>query len=71
MRLSRHRDVRAQIHELLAREELSRGYPREALLEDFEHVRSLLEAEDRDAAEDDVVSVMDVLVGWCSPHLKL
>lgn len=81
-----HRDVEAQIRELVdrhepgelvgslrefAREELASGYPREALLEDFERVRGLLEAADRDAAEDDVVSVMDALVGWCSPHLKL
>ncbi len=52
----------------LAREELGRGYPREALLNDFEHVRSLLEAQDRDDEEDGVVTVMDALVGWCSPR---
>lgn len=54
-----------------AREILDSGYAREALLEDFEHARSLLEAKNRDDAEDDVVSVMDALVGWCSTHLKL
>ncbi len=55
----------------LAREKLERGYPRETLLDDFERVRSLLEAQDRNAKEDDVVTVMDALVGWCSPGAKL
>ena len=55
----------------LAREELERGYPREALLDDFEHVRGLLEARNRDDEEDDVVTVMDALVGWCSPGAEL
>ena len=55
----------------LAREELERGYPREVLLDDFEHVRKVLEAQDRDDEEDDVVTVMDALVGWCSPDAKL
>lgn len=55
----------------LASKELGRGYPREALLEDFEHVRSELEAQDRNAIEDDVVTVMDALVGWCSPGAQL
>jgi hypothetical protein len=44
-----------------AREELERSYPREALLDDFERVRSLLEAQDHDDEEDDVVTVMDAL----------
>ncbi len=55
----------------LAREELERGYPREALLDDFERVRSVLEAQDLDDEEDDIVTVMDALVGWCSPGAKL
>ncbi len=55
----------------LARKELERGYPREALLGDFERVRSLLEAQDRDDEEDDIVNVMDALVGWCPPDAKL
>lgn len=55
----------------LAREELKRGYSREALLKDFERVRSWLEAHDRDDEEDDIVTVMDALVGWCSPGFKL
>lgn len=55
----------------LARGELARDYPREALLDDFESVRSLLEAQDRDGEEDDVVAVMDALVGWCSPGAEI
>ena len=56
----------------LAREELERGYSREALLEDFEQVRSWLEAQhDSGDEEDDVVTIMDALTGWCSPQAKL
>jgi hypothetical protein len=86
MEQRRHEEVADRIHALiqeygsggrilplrqLAREELDSGYPREALLEDFESVRSLLEAHDRDDEEDDIVTVMDALVGWCSPGAKL
>ncbi len=55
----------------LARAELERGYLREALLDNFERVRKVLEAQDRDDEEDDVVAVMDALVGRCSPGAKL
>lgn len=55
----------------LVRQELKRGYPREALLDDFERVRGLLEAQNRDDEEDDLVTVMDALVGWCSPGAEL
>jgi hypothetical protein len=55
----------------LAREELRRGYPREALVEDFERVRSLLEDRDEEAREDDVLTVMDALTGYCSPAARL
>lgn len=54
----------------LAGEELRRGYSREALLEDFEAIRSQLEEQGNDA-EDDVVMVMDALSGFCSPGAKL
>lgn len=82
----RREKVTARIHELvqkhepgalvmplreLAREELEHGYPREALLDDFERVRSILEEQDRNDEEDDLVTVMDALVGWCSPGAKL
>lgn len=55
----------------LAVERMEHGYPREALLEDFEAVRSTLEDRDRDADEDDVVVVMDALTGYCSPAALL
>lgn len=84
--LDHQEDVATRIHNLLresgprgrvvslrklAAGELEHGYPQEALLDDFERVRSLLEAQDRDEEEDDVVTVMDALVGWCSPGAKL
>lgn len=61
-----------RVHALrdLASEELGHGYSREALLEDFERVRSQLEEQGNDA-EDDVVMVMDALSGFCSPGAKL
>lgn len=52
-------------------DQMERGYPREALLEDFEEVRSSLEDQDRDPEEDDVVTVMDALTGYCSPAARL
>jgi hypothetical protein len=33
--------------------------------------RHTLRQADREAEEDAVMDVMDVLVGWCSPHMKL
>lgn len=54
-----------------ANAELLRGYPREELLNDFECVRSMLEAEDREDEEDDLIAVMDALTGYCSPAARL
>ena len=79
-------DVATRVHDLLreagsrgrvaalrklAAGELEHGYPREALLDEFERVRSQLEAQNRDEEEDDIVTVMDALVGWCPPGAKL
>lgn len=52
-------------------DQLKQGCPRQALLEDFESVRSSLEDQDRDAEEDDVVAVMDALTGYCSPAARI
>lgn len=86
MEQRQHQVVTSRIHELvsvgepgalvmplrqLAREELRAGYPREALVEDFEHVRAELEERDDEAREDDVVTVMDALTGYCSPTARL
>lgn len=86
MEQRQHREVIEHIYELissgepgalvsllrsLAREELASGYPREALLEDFERVRAELEERGDEALEDDVVTVMDALSGYCSPAARL
>jgi hypothetical protein len=47
------------------------GHSREAILDLFERSRQLLRDASRDSDEDAVTDVMDFLVGWCSPHLKL
>jgi len=54
-----------------AREVLAEGYPRERLIEDFNHVHAELRQEGREEREDAVMEVMDFLYGWCSSHMKL
>jgi hypothetical protein len=39
------------------------------LYEDLEAVRSMVD--EHEEVEDSVLDVMDELVGWCSPHLRL
>ena len=82
MEYVRHQNVEQRLFELInttpparlmfplrdfAREVLAEGYPREQLIEDFNHVR----AELREEQEDAVMEVMDFLYGWCSSHMKL
>ena len=55
----------------LAHETLVEGYPREQLIEDFEHARSELREEEREEQEDAVMDVMDFLYGWSANHMKL
>ena len=51
---------------------LNTGYPRETLYEDFERARGVPEGRNAsEETEDVVLDVMDFLVGWCSPRLKL
>jgi hypothetical protein len=63
----------APVQELrnLASHLLAQGQTREEILDLFEHARHTLRQADREAEEDAVMDVMDVLVGWCSPHMKL
>jgi hypothetical protein len=49
----------------------SQGYDRDALTAVFEDARQRLRADDRESDEDAVVDVMDFIVGWCSPRMKL
>jgi hypothetical protein len=50
---------------------LSEGQTREAILGLLERVRQQLRQADRETDEHAVMDVMDFLVGWCSPHVKL
>jgi hypothetical protein len=50
---------------------LADGHEREAILDDFERFRLVLQAAGRDSDEDVVLEVMDFVVGWCSPQLRL
>ena len=55
----------------LAQRLLADGQTREAILESMEHARRQLRQADRETDEDAVMDVMEYLVGWCSPHMKL
>ncbi len=55
----------------IAVEHFSRGTERSAVLAVFENARQELRRAGREADEDAVMDVMDFLVGWCSPHMKL
>ena len=50
---------------------LADGQTREAIVGLLERARQQLRQADRETDEDAVMDVMDFLVGWCSPHMKL
>jgi len=48
------------------------GYRKPQIIELFEQRLTLLQADpEREADADAVRDVLDFLVGWCSPHMKL
>ena len=49
----------------------SEGESHDAILELFEQTRRQLRESNREPEEDLVMEAMDLLVGWCSPHVKL
>jgi hypothetical protein len=55
----------------LAQRLLVEGETREAVLDLFERARQQLRTTDQETKEEAVMDVMDFLVGWCSPHMKL
>jgi hypothetical protein len=59
-------ELRALVLSLMAE-----GQSQHAILQLFEGVRQELRQADREANVDAVTDVMDLLVGWCSPHMKL
>lgn len=50
---------------------LADGHDRERVLDDLDRFRDGLRATGRDQDEDTVLDVMDFVVGWCSPHVRL
>jgi hypothetical protein len=59
-------ELRALVLSLIAE-----GQSQDAILQIFEGARQELRQADREAHEHAVTDVMDLLVGWCSPHMKL
>lgn len=49
---------------------LADGHDRDEILADFERLRLVLQATNREADEEIVLEVMDFVVGWCSPHMR-
>ncbi len=49
----------------------SEGADQNALVAELERFRAILQAEGRDTDEDVVLDVLDFVVGFCSPHLKI
>ena len=47
------------------------GADREQLLSDLERIRAEFRSVGRDVIEDRVMEIMDFVVGWCGPHMKI
>jgi len=59
-----------QLH-ALAVNLLDQGSDRATVIQDFKKVQRQLRATDRDAEEDVLMDVLDCLVDWCSPHVRI
>src|SRR5262245_59245173 len=55
----------------LAQQLLAQGYGKASVVEMFEKARQQLRQAGRETDEDVVLDVLDFLVGWCSPHMRL
>ena len=55
----------------VANANLERGLTRDELIAALEDLRRQLQAAGRDADEDVVLELMDMLAGWTAPHMKL
>ena len=59
-----------QLH-ALAVNLLDQGSDRATVIQDFKKVQRQLRAADREAEEDVLMDVLDCLVDWCSPHVRI
>ena len=55
----------------MAIEYLSKGMTRQELLDALEGVRATLRSQGREADEDVVMELMDVVADYCGPHMKI
>lgn len=55
----------------LVKQRFAEGMDKAVVLTAFEKARQELRQAGRPVDEDAVMDVMDYLVGWCSPHMKL
>jgi hypothetical protein len=55
----------------LIQDRLSQGQRLQDVQDELERLRARLVAEQRDADEDVVLEALDLLVGWCSPHMRI
>ena len=60
------RSLRGTVERLLAQ-----GQSRTELIAELEQFREVLRQSDQEEAEDAVLDVMDFVVGWASPHMKV
>ena len=47
------------------------GVTQESLLDGLKHLRKEFREAGDDEAEDAILEVMDYVVGWCSPHMRI
>jgi len=55
----------------IARSLIDAGMTRESLLGSLEHLRSEFHNAGDSEAEDSTLELMDYVVGWCSPHMRI
>lgn len=61
----------AALRDVVEHELHDRHADREIVLSELEALRGDLRQAGREDAEDVVLEVMDFVVGWCSPHVRL
>lgn len=55
----------------LVQEMTAEGISQVEIYHHFEQFRAFLRNAVRETDEDEVIDVMDCIVGWCSPHMRL
>lgn len=50
---------------------VAEGMEHDLVCEELEGLRGILRQADREAEEDIVLDIMDLLTGWCGPHARI